>query len=62
MRSFVLVISGCHNRVSNKELLVARSNKRHKKYIDGCDMYQRMKSRTEAPVGKLKLSKILEKL
>ena len=32
------------------------------KYIDGYDMYQRMKNRTEVPVGKLKLIEILEKL
>jgi len=28
------------------------------KYVDGCNMCQRMKNRTEAPVEKLKLSKI----
>ena len=32
------------------------------KYIDGCDMYQRMKNRTEVPVEKLKLIEIPEKL
>ena len=32
------------------------------KYIDGCNMYQRMKNWIEAPVGKLKLSKVPEKL
>ena len=26
------------------------------KYVEGCDLYQRMKNRTEEPVGKLKLS------
>ena len=31
------------------------------KYMEGCDLYQRMKNRTEEPVGKLKLSKVLEK-
>jgi len=31
------------------------------KYVDGCDMCQRMKNRTEAPAGKLKLIKIPEK-
>jgi len=31
------------------------------KYVDVCDMYQRMKNWTEALVGKLKLSKIPEK-
>jgi len=30
------------------------------KYIEECDMYQRMKNRTEIPIGKLKLSKVLE--
>ena len=32
------------------------------KYMKGCDMCQRMKNRTEKVVGKLKLSKVLEKL
>lgn len=31
------------------------------KYIDGYNLCQKIKNRTEAPVGKLKLSKILEK-
>ena len=26
------------------------------KYVEGCDLYQRMKNRTEEPAGKLKLS------
>ena len=29
--------------------------------MEGCDMYQRMKNRMEVPVGKLKLSEVLEK-
>ena len=33
-----------------------------RKYIKRCDMYQRIKNRTEVLVGKLKLSKVLEKL
>jgi len=32
------------------------------KYVEGCDMCQRMKNKTEAPAGKLKLSKVPEKL
>ena len=32
------------------------------KYVEGCDMCQRMKNRIEGLTGKLKLSKILEKL
>ena len=32
------------------------------RYVDGCDICQRMKNRTEALVGKLKLSEIPEKL
>jgi len=32
-----------------------------KKYVEGYNMCQRMKNRTEAPVGKLKLSEVLEK-
>jgi len=31
------------------------------KYVEGCNMCQKMKNRTEVPVEKLKLSKILEK-
>ena len=31
------------------------------KYVEECDMCQRIKNRTEMPVGKLKLSKVLEK-
>ena len=31
------------------------------KYIDRCDICQRMKNRTEVPAGKLKLSEIPEK-
>ena len=30
--------------------------------MEGCDMYQRMKNRTEEVAGKLKLSEVLEKL
>jgi len=33
-----------------------------RRYVDSCDICQRMKNRTEAPVGKLKLSEVLEKL
>ena len=32
------------------------------KYTEGCDIYQRMKNRTEEVAGKLKLSKMPEKL
>ena len=32
------------------------------KYIDGCNLCQRMKNKIETPVGKLKLSEVLEKL
>ena len=31
------------------------------KYVEECDICQRMKNRTEIPVGKLKLSKVSEK-
>ena len=31
------------------------------KYVDGCDMCQRMKNCTKTPAGKLKLSKVLKK-
>jgi len=33
-----------------------------RRYIERCDMYQRMKDRTEILVGNLKLSKVPEKL
>jgi len=32
------------------------------KYVDGCNMCQRIKSRTEALVGKLIANEVLEKL
>ena len=31
------------------------------KYVEGCDLCQRMKNRTEEPVGKLKLSEVPQK-
>jgi len=41
------------NRVGDKKLLVARSDKGCG-YVDGCDLYQRMKNHMEVPVGKLR--------
>ena len=32
------------------------------RYIEGCNIYQRIKNRTEEVAGKLKLSEVLEKL
>jgi len=32
------------------------------RYVEGCDLYQRMKNRTEEMAEKLKLSEVLEKL
>jgi len=32
------------------------------KYVDGCNACQRMKNRTEAPVGKLMANEVLEKM
>jgi len=32
------------------------------KYVEGCDLYQRMKNKTEAPVEKLIINKALKKL
>ena len=32
-----------------------------RRYVEGCDLYQRIKNRTEELAGKLKLSKMLEK-
>ena len=31
------------------------------RYVEGCDLCQKMKNRTEEPVGKLKLSEVLRK-
>jgi len=47
------------NRVGYKKLLVARSYKRHVERYDAC---QRMKNRTKAPVGKLMMNEVSEKL
>jgi len=33
-----------------------------RKYVEGCDMCQRIKNRIEVPAGKLKLSEVSEKL
>ena len=33
-----------------------------KRYVEGCDLCQRMKNRTEELMGKLKLSEVPEKL
>ena len=32
------------------------------KYVEGCNLCQRMKNRTEEPAGKLKLSEVLQKM
>jgi len=32
------------------------------RYMEGCDICQRIKNRMEAPAGKLKLSEVLERL
>ena len=32
------------------------------KYVDECNLCQRIKNKTEVPVGKLKLSEVPEKL
>ena len=50
-----------NNKVGYQELLVARSNERHKKYVEGCDLCQRMKNRVEEVAEKLKLSEMLKK-
>ena len=33
-----------------------------RRYVEGCDLCQQMKNRTEEVVGKLKLNEVLEKL
>jgi len=45
------------DRVSNKKLLVVRSNER---YVNRCNLYQKIKNRMEAPVGKLIENKVLQ--
>jgi len=50
-----------NSRAGDKELLVARGDKDVGKYVEGCDLCQRMKNRTEEPVGKLKLSEVPKK-
>ena len=50
-----------NNKVGYQELLVARSNERHKKYVERCDLCQRMKNRIEEVAEKLKLSEMLKK-
>jgi len=50
------------NKVSNKELLVARSTKDVGKYVEEYDACQRMKNRTEALTEKLMANEVLEKL
>ena len=49
------------NRTGHKELLVAKSNKGCGRYVEECDMCQKMKNRTEEVVGKLKLSGVPER-
>ena len=62
-----MLVAGCEDRWKTMELVtrnywwpeVTRDVGR---YLEGCDMCQRMKNRTEEVAGKLKLSKMLEKL
>jgi len=48
-------------RIGDEELLVARSDKRCKRYVEGYDLCQRMKNRMEEVAGKLKLSEVPDK-
>ena len=50
-----------NNRVGNEELLVAGVAIDVGKYMEECNICQRMKNRIEVPVGKLKMSEILKK-
>ena len=62
--------SGCYNNEKKWKIteLVTRNywqpgvTKDVEKYMDGCDICQRMKNRIKEPAGKLKLSEVLEKL
>ena len=40
---------------------MARNNKNVEKYVEGCDMCQKIKNRIEVLAEKLKLNKVLEK-
>jgi len=46
------VFSGCHNTEVIRDV---------ERYVENCDMCQRIKNRTEVMIGKLKLSKVPEK-
>ena len=46
---------------SDKKLLVAGVTRDVGKYVEECDLCQRMKNRTEEPAGKLKLSEVSQK-
>ena len=48
--------------VGNKELLVLGVTRDMGRYIEWCDLCQRMKNRMEELAGKLKLSEVPEKL
>jgi len=49
------------NRIGDKKLLVTKSNKDVGRYIDKCDLCQRIKNRIEIPTGKLMANEILKK-
>jgi len=50
------------DEVNDKELLLARSMKDVRKYIDECNLCQRMKNKIEVLVGKLMANEILKKI
>jgi len=50
------------NRIGDEKLLVTKSNKDVGRYIDKCDLCQRIKNRIEAPIEKLMANEILKKL
>ena len=49
------------NRIGDEKLLVTKSNKDVGRYIDKCDLCQRIKNRIEIPTGKLMANEILKK-
>ena len=49
------------DKVGKKKLLVARSNKKCKKYMDVYNLYQKIKNRIETSVGKLIVDEASEK-
>ena len=62
-----ILVAGHEGRWKTRELVMRNYwwpgvTRDVRRYVDGCNMCQRMKNRMEAPMGKLKLSEVPEKL